>query len=432
MAEKEDLFWSGPIKNNLEDLTQSIQITDNFKVLFPDDVLIQEDWEEIEVRNHTMVKKVTQMLDTLSKRNSEKGPPLFAYALWKSGQIRAAQMVDPRELFKPKVIVCYCGSELEATAMVSALSKFTKNVAATRIPKTCTVPNRDVSYCTVNADIRDGKYSFIRHKLMVVYAEDAERRTVRECSWDIKKSFRPQFMIHIGSAVSKDPELPVGTLIVPQTAGGIRLPQHLLQPESVRTFCKHKDIPQLVLESLLEEWGHITSYSTLLSDCVANPRPPEMSKIDPQMLFAAEKASLGKMTLVTGKNQSVESLAFTPNATLKEVAGKVCGARVPDEPEVHNTPLVTPKQQGKVFPKGEGTFGIIDEWSRIFGRDHKHIICVHSVSSMFPGLDDYDTERVTLEMAALVALNVLLSVIEIHTATNLSLWEEDLKKNRLQ
>ena len=71
------------------------------------------------------------------------------------------------------------------------------------------------------------------------------------------------------------------------------------------------------------------SYSSLLCKEVMNPCVPCERSVDcvegssnpsvnSQLFLAAEKASLGKVTLVTGENGSVDSLAFTPNDTLIE------------------------------------------------------------------------------------------------------------------
>ena len=80
-------------------------------------------------------------------------------------------------------------------------------------------------------------------------------------------------------------------------------------------------------QSLVEEWKPSMSYSSLLCKEVMNPcvpcggnvdrvEGPSNPSVSPQLFLAAEKASLGKVTLVTGENGSVDSLAFTPNDTL--------------------------------------------------------------------------------------------------------------------
>ena len=87
---------------------------------------------------------------------------------------------------------------------------------------------------------------------------------------------------------------------------------------------------------------------------------------------------------------------------------------------------------GEVFPKYESTYSIIKELSKVLNGEHRNITCVQSVSSMFENLDDYLTERVTMEIAGVVAIYCLSLAINKDRMNKYEKWQEELSKSRLE
>ena len=91
-----------------------------------------------------------------------------------------------------------------------------------------------------------------------------------------------------------------------------------------------------------------------------------------------------------------------------------------------------PHPPGEVFPKDESTYSIIKELSKVLNGEHGNITCVHSVSSMFERLDDYLTERVTMEIAGVVAIYCISLAINEDRKNKYKKWLDELSKNHLK
>ena len=198
-----DVLWEDMIESNRDFLCDSIEITEKFKNFIPNEILARHHWEEIE-HSPQMKKKVGKLLDFLSKREKEEAFTVLARSLWKSEQSKPAKGIDPHELYRSKVIAWFCANEYQANAAMSVLSKFVGENAAvgTRVPRAIST-GQNVTYCKVEALLDDWNSRYVRHRIILSYPESEEKAVIGSYVRDVERRYKPNYVVHIGTAVSQ-------------------------------------------------------------------------------------------------------------------------------------------------------------------------------------------------------------------------------------
>lgn len=197
-------WWEKLLNDHIDDLSsetgQAIRFNDVFRNSFPSSCILGRDaWDEIEACT-TVTKKVNRLFSVIERRG-EPGFKGLVYALWKSGQVEAALLLDGDGAWRPKTVVWFCCNEYQAHSVLQCLMRF-KTTASNLVPKTIYPDGKEHVYCQVQVAFPDFHEEIVRHLFYVVYPEDDGVATVQKCVRDVQQKLQPSLVVHVGTACS--------------------------------------------------------------------------------------------------------------------------------------------------------------------------------------------------------------------------------------
>ena len=199
-----DSWWQKLLVDELDHLSseegKAIRFDDDFKNSFPNDCGLGRDaWDNIDACT-TVTRKVHTLVRTIERRG-ERAFKALVCALWKSGQVEPATLLDKFGALRPKTVVWLCCSEYQAHSVLQCLLGF-KLAASNQVAKTVYCSDMETVYCQIQVAFTDFFEDLVRHLFYVVYPESEDVTVVQKCVRSVQQKLQPSLVVHVGTVCS--------------------------------------------------------------------------------------------------------------------------------------------------------------------------------------------------------------------------------------